>query len=105
MMKKIYAIPNYECSLDCPHCDIHRKHIDYCRNAFISQLKRLENESQVTLFGGEPTLFKDRFIDICSNAKIASISTNLLDVDDDIISILSRTDISIATSWNMTRFT
>jgi len=59
----------------------------------------------ITLFGGEPTLHKDRFIDICTNVKIFSISTNLLYIDEDIMKIMSNPGVGIATSWNMTRFT
>lgn len=103
-VKNIYAIPNYECNLRCPHCDVHKNSISYDRDQFISTLKKLERTSVITLFGGEPTLYQDRFLDICNNVKVSSVSTNLVQMTDSVFEVLVKPEISIATSWNMTRF-
>ena len=104
MSKRIYAIPNYECNLNCPHCDIHKNIVQYNRENFIKTLTA-EKDSRIILFGGEPTLFEERFVDICQHANIASVSTNLLVLTDKVFEILKQPTISIATSWNMIRFT
>jgi sulfatase maturation enzyme AslB (radical SAM superfamily) len=57
------------------------------------------------LFGGEPTLYRDRLIKCLKTNKIHSISTNLLNLDDELISLYKDYNLSIATSWNPKRFT
>jgi len=99
-LKILYAIPNYECNLTCPFCDLRKKHVDYNRDLFLNQINKFDGE--IVLFGGEPTLYKKRYFDIIENGKIDSITTNLLDVDDDIIN--SFKNISLATSLSWGRF-
>lgn len=103
-IKDLYAIPNYTCNLNCPHCTLSKISEKYNEKSFIDTLKNI-NAEQITLFGGEPLLYKETFKKIVKTNKITSISTNLLLLDDEIIQYLKTYNISIATSWNKTRFT
>lgn len=104
-MRTIYAIPNYECNLNCPHCDIHNKHIEYNECEYIKTLKSVNDTDVVILFGGEPTLYEDRFYSSFLTGKIKSISTNLVDISSDVLKTIAMSKMSMSTSWNMTRFT
>lgn len=101
-MKKVYIIPTYHCNLNCPHCDLHLKN-DNFNESFYKVLKNNDIEFGI-LFGGEPTLYKDRLIPCLKTNKIHSISTNLLNLDDELISLYKKYNLSIATSWNPQRF-
>lgn len=102
-MKKVYVIPTYNCNLNCPHCDLHLKK-DNFNNLFYETLNNT-NIEQGILFGGEPTLYRDRLIKCLETKKIQSISTNLLILDNELISLYKKYNLSISTSWNPTRFT
>lgn len=63
----------------------------------------------ITLFGGEPTLYRDRLKDVCFSdpyisSKIKSITTNLMIMDDEMLSILESIGY-VGTSWSPSRFT
>lgn len=103
-MKTIYAIPTYNCNLNCPHCDIHKRKIQFDEEKFMEALSSIES-GIVVLFGGEPFLNKDVLKKCLQTNKINSISTNLLLLDDDIFNLIQEYDISLATSWNPKRFT
>ena len=100
----VYAIPNYECNLSCPHCELHEKHIEFRPEAFYAKLQVFSSADHVTLFGGEPTLFPDRFAKCLFFPSVKSVSTNLLGLSDPAFSSLLTSHASIATSWNLTRF-
>lgn len=99
-MKTLYAIPNYECNLNCSHCDIRLKKCEYNRDLFIEQINKFDG--QVILFGGEPLLYADRLEDCINTGKISSISTNLLLLDYKRMEYIK--DLHISTSWNPERF-
>ena len=101
-MKKLYIIPTYHCNLCCPHCDLHLKN-DNFSSKFYSVLKNTNIDSGI-LFGGEPTLYKERFIKCLETNKVNSITTNLLNLDKDILNLYKKYNLSIATSWNPCRF-
>lgn len=102
---EVYAIPNYECTLSCPHCEIRSMRCKWDKERFLSALRSLPDNAQVVLFGGEPTLFSDRLEACWKTGKITSISTNLLSLSYDAWKVLLDRKISIATSWNPVRFT
>lgn len=99
-MKKLYAIPNYECNLSCSFCDLHKRHCEYNHNMFVEVLNRFDGD--ITLFGGEPTLFKERYLELINTGKITSVTTNLIDIDEEILT--SFKTVSLATSWTPERF-
>lgn len=106
MRKVLYALPTTHCNLSCEHCDIKDRKEVYDRDAFIKQLTSFN--SRIILFGGEPTLYRDRLFDIiehdrAANKNIGSISTNLMILNDELISLYREIG-HIATSWNPTRF-
>ena len=103
-MSKLYIIPNFACNLSCPHCELHLRKDDFNENSFYKVFSET-NFSENVLFGGEPLLHKDRYLKLIDSNKITSISTNLLLLDENIIKILKQKEISIATSWNLQRFT
>ena len=99
--RQIYAMLTNNCNLSCPHCDIKSSDDGYNEEAFIDALNKAEG--RIVLFGGEPTLYRDRLIKILSLNKASSISTNLTTkLDDEIISHLKK--LSIGSSWNLNRF-
>ncbi len=101
LLTKLYVIPNYECNLNCPHCDLHKKKVTFNEDLFYATLNSIEAD-EVILFGGEPTLYKDRLLACLETNKVTSISTNLL--DEDRIDLFTKYDLDIATSWNPHRF-
>lgn len=103
-MSKLYIIPNFTCNLNCPHCELHLRKDDFNENSFYKAFSET-NFSENVLFGGEPLLYEDRYLKLINSNKITSISTNLLLLDENIIKILKQKEISIATSWNLQRFT
>lgn len=105
-VKIVYAVPNYECNLACPHCELKDRHVEFDHDKFFAQLKTFNNrqENLVILFGGEPTLHKDRLYECLAADVISTVSTNLVDVDDVFIQMMLENPISLATSWNSTRF-
>lgn len=103
IINDLYIIPNYECNLNCPHCDVHNKKIKYNEEEFFNKLNTLSFKNGI-VFGGEPLLYKDRFKKVIRTNKISSISTNLLLLDKEIVELLNEYNVSIATSWNPLRF-
>lgn len=102
-MRKVYVIPTYHCNLKCPHCELHLKEDNFSEKFFkiLDDIK----SPDITLFGGEPTLYRERLKRCLETEKISSISTNLLILDAELISLYKYYGISIATSWNPKRFT
>ena len=101
---EVYAIPNYECTLACPHCEIKDMKCKWDKDKFLSALHTLPQNAHVTLFGGEPTMFSDRLEACWKTGKVNSISTNLMHLNQTAWKVLFDRNISIATSWNFTRF-
>lgn len=101
-IKTLYAIPHYNCNLACPHCDLFKKQTNYDEEHFMYSLNNV-NAEEIVLFGGEPLLYKDKLLKILQTNKISSISTNLLNIDLDILNNLKKYNIHIATSWNNIR--
>lgn len=106
--KTFYVMPNTECDLRCAHCDISRNTIPYNENAFFDMLKQIDAErnKDVIVFGGEPTLYRDRFYKILAVlGEKPIVSTNLLNLDDRLIDAYRTGVRRINTSWNEFRFT
>ena len=103
-MKKIYAIPSYNCNLNCPHCDVHKRNIKINEEKFFKTLLSIDADI-ITLFGGEPLLYKDIFYKCINTNKITNVSTNLLLLDDDLFKTINENSLPLATSWNPKRFT
>ena len=101
MHKILYAMPTSLCNLSCPHCEIRTHHESYNEDRFLDEFRRWDGD--VIIFGGEPTLFRDRLLNIIGDPKIISITTNLLNLDDELIQYYNR--IHVSTSWNKSRFT
>ena len=104
LIDQVYVIPTYNCNLKCPHCDLRLRDDCYNHTRFINCIK-VVNSKSVVLFGGEPTLYKDRFNAAIDTGKITSISTNLVNIDGNVIDQIKNHNISVATSWNVCRFT
>lgn len=104
-MKRVYALLTRKCNLTCPYCDVKDIEDDYNHDKFTDALR--EFDGTVTLFGGEPTLYRDRLksilYDDIINPKITTITTNLMIVDDEMIQILKDCK-TVGTSWNPSRF-
>lgn len=106
-MKQLYAIPTWNCNLNCPHCAIKNRKDNFNEIKFISELNSFDG--RIVLFGGECTSNLKRMISIFNNnheygrSKISSVSTNLINLSDEILNIYKQLD-SIATSWNPNRF-
>lgn len=107
MSKKVYALITEQCNLSCPHCNIRMKDESFNANKFTRVLK--DFNGLIVIFGGEPTLHQDRLFDCIINipeirAKIQSISTNLIILNDELITLYEQLKF-IASSWNPNRFT
>jgi len=101
-MKTLYAILTTHCNLSCSHCDIRNPNESYNEDKFLEQIRNFDGT--IILFGGEPTIYMDRFTKVLDTGKINSITTNLLIMDDYILSRYKHYS-SIGTSWNASRFT
>lgn len=104
---KLYALPTTHCNLNCPHCSIKNAPEDFNRERFINVLNSFEGS--IILFGGEPTLHRERMFDIIEANKtgkhlIGAISTNLILLDEELIELYKKLKF-INTSWNPQRFT
>ena len=99
----LYIVPTYQCNLKCPHCDIRSKKDNFDRISFLKTLSNYKNVPAV-IFGGEPTLYPDRIQMICDCGNVESISTNLINLNDELINLIKDNQLSIATSWNPNRF-
>lgn len=104
--KSCYALLTTHCNLSCPYCDVKNNEDHWNRDKFMQQLHDFDGE--IILFGGEPTLYKDRLLDVflsdpVVNRKIRSITTNMIKIDDTILSILQIIG-AIGTSYSPSRF-
>lgn len=99
-MNILYAMITRHCNLHCRHCNIHSEENDnYNEEKFVNTIK--DFNGKVILFGGEPSLHENRVAKVAQYAD--SISTNLLDISDNFISLCDT--LNVATSWNPFRFT
>ena len=104
--RKVYALLTRKCNLTCPYCDVKGMEDNFNKDKFFNELRKFNGK--IVLFGGEPTLYRDRlkdvlYSDIMIRKKISSMTTNLMILDDEMIKIFK--DIgSIGTSWNPDRF-
>lgn len=106
-MNHLYALLTTNCNLSCPYCDVKNCDDRWNKELFLEQLEKFDGS--IILFGGEPTLYFDRLVDVVIstpkiNRKIDSITTNLMKIDDRTLTILQIIG-SVGTSWNPTRFT
>ena len=104
----LYAVPWFDCNLTCPHCNVRKTTSEFNIDKFKEVLSTVDAE-HVVLFGGEPTLVWAHFISILETGKVNSISTNMVVypytfVHSSLIPVLKEHNLSIATSWNKTRF-
>lgn len=104
--KTIYALITEECNLSCPHCDIRKiKNDNFNHDLFMNEL--LNTKGKIIFFGGEPTLYQDRLINIATDKRLENnpktISTNLIILNEELIKLYHYLD-SISTSWNPHRF-
>jgi sulfatase maturation enzyme AslB (radical SAM superfamily) len=105
--RKVYALVTTECNLQCAHCYLRTLPDNYNREVFLEKLNNFEG--RIVLFGGEPTLYEDRLFDIIRSngengvSKIASISTNLIRLNDRLLDFYKSLK-GIGTSWNLSRF-
>lgn len=109
MISRAYVIPNYNCNLDCPHCEIHKRYSprqDY--NKIIDAVREVKAKENI-VFGGEPSLNIFMFESLITSGDITSVSTNLVAHPPAMWrrwgDILKRHEVSVATSWNYKRFT
>lgn len=99
-----YLIPTRRCNLSCGHCDISKTWTCEDISKFMDSFRKLACKNCI-LFGGEPLLLKrDTFDEIVDSGKVSSISSNLLLLDSHVIRKLAENGISVATSWNYSRF-
>lgn len=104
-IETLYAVPWYDCNLNCPHCHVKNNPSEQDFNNFLSSLINVHAQN-VILFGGEPTFYFEKFCKILETNKINSVSTNLMLYDNwhVFIPILKAYNIQVATSWNIERF-
>lgn len=106
MYKMVYALLTRQCNLSCPHCDVKNIEDTFDREKFLDQLLKFNGD--IVLFGGEPTIYRDRLFDVVNECKkagkhIKSISTNLMILDSQLVELYKTFD-GVATSWNPNRF-
>lgn len=102
-----YIVPSWKCNLRCPHCFVNNLPEDNNKDKFFNTLKECKEkypDAGFILHGGEPTYNKSLLRDILELNIVNSITTNLLFNDDEIIDMLNSNNLSIATSWNPSRF-
>ena len=109
-MKTLYAVPWYKCNLNCPHCHVSHREVAEDYDRFLRTLKTVDGFDHVVLFGGEPTLYREKFVEIIRTGKINSVSTNLVRypvnvIENELIPLINEYNLAIATSWNLKRFT
>ena len=109
-MKTLYAVPWYDCNMRCPHCHVSHRKVSSNFDKFLRTLKEVKDFDHVVLFGGEPTLYREKFVEIIRTGKINSVSTNLVRypvnvIENELIPLIDEYNLTIATSWNLKRFT
>lgn len=111
-MKTLYVVPWYKCTLNCSHCNVKNRKVQENYTKFLEVFKSTDVDNTI-LFGGEPLFNHDKFEEIILTGKINSVSTNLILPSslqfsyfrEVMLPLLTKYDISIATSWNPNRFT
>jgi len=98
-MKYLYAKLTNDCNLSCPHCNVLCEN-NWNEEKFFDEINKFDGE--IIAFGGEPTLYRDRLIRLLQQNKTVSITTNLMILDDELISYYKK--IHVGTSWNLNRF-
>lgn len=109
-MKTLYAVPWYKCNLNCPHCHVSHREVAENYGKFLYELRRATDYDHVVLFGGEPTLYWGKFLEMISTNNVDSVSTNLVVYPEEFMSseffpLVLKYNLKIATSWNFKRFT
>lgn len=109
-MKTLYAVPWYRCNMNCPHCHVSHREVTENYDKFLYELKNIEGYDHVVLFGGEPTLDWEKFLEMVMTRTISSVSTNLTVYPKEFTSyeflpLVRRFNLKVATSWNYRRFT
>lgn len=104
MIQQLYVIPSFNCNLKCPHCFLRTREDNFNEEEFYNSLKNTEAYYRI-LFGGECTVHLDRFKRCLDTGLIDAVSTNLLNLSDEIMDYYKKYDIALATSWNPQRFT
>ena len=104
--KTVYALLTKKCNLSCNYCDVRINNDFFNRELFINILDKFGGN--IVLFGGEPTLYPERLIDVYLSKpsiirKVSSISSNLIKLNDKILSVFQLIGY-ISTSWNTNRF-
>ena len=99
-MKTIYALLTENCNLSCRYCDVKQQYgeEEWREDSFFSSLDKFKDEN-IVLFGGEPTLYKSRLFKALDLYKNASISTNLIFTDQEVLDRIS--DRYIATTFRL----
>ena len=100
-MKHLHAILTTNCNLRCPHCGVPDNVEIYNEEKVLEEIKNFDGE--VTLFGGECTLYEDRFIKALETKNVRSVSTNMMDISGKRLELFRGK--GFATSWNPARFT
>ena len=101
-MKHLYALLTRNCDLHCPHCGVAEyKNETYNEEKVLEAIKNFDGT--VTLFGGECTLYEDRFIKALDTKNIDSVSSNLLNLSGKRLEKFKGE--GFVTSWNLHRFT
>lgn len=82
----LYALLTENCNLGCRYCNLSDRYgeEEWREDSFFSSLESFKND-KVILMGGEPTLYKSRLfkaLDMCKNASIAS---NLIFCDREVL--------------------
>ena len=101
-MKTLYAVPWYKCNLNCPHCHVSHREVREDYDRFLRTLKTADGFDHVVLFGGEPTLDWDKFLEIVSTGKVNSVSTNLTThlkefMEAEFLPLITKYNLSVAT--------
>lgn len=102
-----YVVPSWKCNLHCPHCFVNNLSENVDKEKFLQVLKQCKQyypNAGFILHGGEPTFDKDLLIEILNLNIITSITTNLMYIDNEINDVINKSNISVATSWNSSRF-
>lgn len=108
-MITLYAIPWYQCNLHCPHCNVVDKYSvdqgDYQKfKESLFYFKNTFPDSNIVFWGGEPLYYAHYFFDLMKTGVFSSVSSNLINYTYNVGEILARANVSVATSWNKTRF-